>query len=98
MNSYYKTINEHGQVILNLSTSKTGYCYPELWFCIPKNDKLNYVWIDLTLQKLYEFYEKAFINSYLNAPEPTDEILKEIGPNATLADIAALPEHVKETL
>lgn len=28
MNSYYKTINEHGQVVLNLPTSKIGYCYP----------------------------------------------------------------------
>lgn len=98
MNSYYKTINEHGQVVLNLPTSKIGYCYPELWFCIPKDGKLNYVWIDPMLQKLYELDEKVFLNSYINGPELTDEVLKEIGLKATLKSLAEVTKEIKEML
>lgn len=98
MNSYYKTINEHGQVVLNLPTSKIGYCYPELWFCIPKNDKLNYVWIDLTLRAVYELDEKVFMNSYINGPELTNEVLKEIGLKATLKSLAEVTKEIKEML
>lgn len=98
MNSYYKTINEHGQVVLNLPTSKIGYCYPELWFCIPKNDKLNYVWIDLTLQAVYELDEKVFMNSYINGPELTNEVLKEVGLKVTLKSLAEVTKEIKEML
>lgn len=98
MNSYYRTINEHGQVVLNLPTSKIGYCYPELWFCIPKNGKLNYVWIDLTLQMVYDLDEKIFMNSYLTGEELTDEVLKEVGLKATLKSLAELTKEIKEML
>lgn len=98
MNSYYRTINEHGQVVLNLPTSKIGYCYPELWFCIPKDGKLNYVWIDLTLQKLYELDEKVFLNSYVNGPELTNEVLKEVGLDTTLEGLAEVTKEIKEML
>ena len=98
MNSYYKTINEHGQVVLNLPTSKIGYCYPELWFCIPKNDKLNYVWIDLTTQKVFDLDEKVFLNSYITGEELTDEVLEEVSLYTTLEGLAKLTEQVKEML
>lgn len=50
------------------------------------------------MQKLYELDEKVFMNSYINGPELTNEVLEEIGFNATLESLAELTEQIKENI
>ena len=79
------------QVVLNLPQSKIGYTYPELWFCIPKKGRLNYIKVDLTIYRGFDIPEKEFLDKYINSEELTDEVMQEVGFSegvACLADIA----------
>lgn len=79
------------QVVLNLPQSKIGFTYPELWFCIPKKGRLNYIKVDLTIYRGVDMSEETFLNAYINSEELTDEVMQEVGFKegvACLADIA----------